>query len=694
MRPNRARNAVLIVCALLAMSVGGLLTGASPARGQDAGAPPTTSGGGSCPAGSSTNNDISSAQDALKNKTNGNGYIGVSQECAALVQGLEPGIGKTATWEKGDSATTGNLAYGTPIATFGFDSSGNFVGQGNGSKYTPPGTGGISGKSHTAIFLNKNSDGSIQVLEQWNGQPAVINTLPPGNCERCADSYSAVAGASPVFSGGNGGGTDGSGQGGSGTGGQANCQQKTDPTKANPQSQTGSINPDEVARKIIEILGGNCWSCKIYAAIASQAGNFISNSYKQLTNNGSESGTFAVFAATLFAIVLVWKVLVMMGASATSDVLANARAWSDIMRFMARAAVATSLLFGTAAMTDWMTPTTLGSSDGHVNVVHDVLIDGPILVGTTVGCKLMTQSLTAIQAPNVISCQTTGGTWMDQHTADATTILKAYHDLGVGFVATGGYLIADAGQMLTSLFGGSAGQMIGNAMRGNYSAGNLIKIAVIGISGVLLIFAFLGFTFSFGLRYIDALLRAYIAMGLAPIFIILWAFDRTRPMAIAAFKAIIFMCAVFMVSGISYAFAILIMQKGLTSAGLGADMSAQSVMKAGAAILGSGGNGAGGGGGLSDWLGLQLGGNATAQEIRWDVYFILLATGSLAMGMTTMSFKVAEKFMAFSQSAERFSMVQAAEGAGRTIDESFEGAKNQLGQTTRGVGRRALGMRR
>ena len=270
--------------------------------------------------------------------------------------------------------------------------------------------------------------------------------------------------------------------------------------------------------------------------------------------------------------------------------------------------------------------------------------------------------------------------------------MKAYHDLGVGFVATGGYLIADAGQMISSLFGGSLGQMAGNAMRGNYSVGNLIKIAVIGMSGVLLIFAFLGFTFSFGLRYIDALLRAYIAMGLAPIFIILWAFDRTRPMAIAAFKAIMFMCAVFMVSGISYAFAILIMQKGLTSAGLGSDMSAQGVMKAGAAILGSGGNtGAGGGGGLADYIGMKLGGDAKAQEIRWDIYFILLATGSLAMGMTTLSFKIAEKFMAFAQSGERLGMVAAAQGAGRTIDESFEGAKDQIGRTARRAGRGVFG---
>ncbi|MCC0004672.1 MAG: hypothetical protein H6872_05840 [Methylobacteriaceae bacterium] len=638
----------------------------------------------SCPTGSATKNDVSSAQDALKNKTNSDGYIGPTEECAALVQSLSPGIGKTATWEKGDSATTGDLAYGTPIATFGFDNSGNFVGQGNGSRYTPPGTGGISGKSHTAIFLNRNPDGSIQVLEQWAGGPARIDTLPPGNCERCAGSYSAIAGAKPVF-GDQAGKGDGTGTGDGTGGGSEACKQ--DPTKANADQQSGTIDPDEVAKKIIEILGGNCWSCKIYAAIASQAGNFISQSYKQLTNNGSESGTFAVFAATLFAIVLVWKVLLILAAPASPDMLANAQAWSDIMRFLTRAAVATSLLFGSAAMTDWLTPTTLGSSDKHVNVVHDVLIDGPILAGTRVGCAVMKESLAAIQATNAISCQETGSTWMDQHTADATTLLGAWHQLGVSMVAVGGYMVADAGRFLSAAFGGSLGQMIGTAMRGGYSVGNIIKIGVIGLSGVLLIFAFLGFTFSFGLRYIDALLRAYIAMGLAPLFIILWVFDRTRPMAMAALKAILFLCMVFVVSGVAYAFAVLIVQKGLVLAGLGADFSPQNVVKAGGIILGGG---SGSSGGVGDWLGVQLGGQVAA-DIRWDVYFILLATGSMAMGLTTVSFKIAETFMKFQQGMERFAVVDAAQSAGKSIDESFEGAKDQAGRVVGRVGRAGRG---
>lgn len=145
-----------------------------------------------------------------------------------------------------------------------------------------------------------------------------------------AQAPSAIAGAKPVF--GDQGGKSGEGSGGEGSGGGSQaCKQ--DPTKANAEQQSGTIDPDEVAKKIIEILGGNCWSCKIYAAIASQAGDFISKSYKQLTNNGSESGTFAVFAATIFAIVLAWKVLVIFGTSAAApDMLANAQAWSDMVR--------------------------------------------------------------------------------------------------------------------------------------------------------------------------------------------------------------------------------------------------------------------------------------------------------------------------------------------------------------------------
>lgn len=142
---------------------------------------------------------------------------------------------------------------------------------------------------------------------------------------------------------------------------------------------------------------------------------------------------------------------------------------------------------------------------------------------------------------------------------------------------------------------------------------------------------------------------------------------------------------VFIVSGIAYAFAVLIMQKGLVLAGLGADFSPQNVVKAGAVILGGG---SGSTGGIGDWLGVQLGGQVAA-DIRWDIYFILLATGSMAMGMTTVSFKIAENFMKFQQGMERFGMVDAAQSAGKSINESFEGAKDQAGRVVGRVGRAA-----
>lgn len=123
----------------------------------------------SCPTGSATKNDVSSAQDALKNKTNSEGYIGPTEECAALVQSLSPGYWQDRDLGKGRFRDDGRSGLRNADCDIWLRRFRQFRRPGSGSKYTPPGTGGISGKSHTAIFLNRNPDGSIQVLEQWAG---------------------------------------------------------------------------------------------------------------------------------------------------------------------------------------------------------------------------------------------------------------------------------------------------------------------------------------------------------------------------------------------------------------------------------------------------------------------------------------------------------------------------------------------
>ena len=99
-------------------------------------------------------------------------YLGQSVgsgQCVALLQAVDPNVGRTATWSQGDPVR-GNISLqpGTAIATFG-----------------PNGTytNSMDGSSHAAIYLGQNSEG-IQVQDQWLNHPASVRTIywdRPGN---------------------------------------------------------------------------------------------------------------------------------------------------------------------------------------------------------------------------------------------------------------------------------------------------------------------------------------------------------------------------------------------------------------------------------------------------------------------------------------------------------------------------------
>ena len=82
------------------------------------------------------------------------------------------------------------------------------------------------------------------------------------------------------------------------------------------------------------------------------------------------------------------------------------------------------------------------------------------------------------------------------------------------------------------------------------------------IAGFALSMLFAGFTISFGLRYVDALLRAMVSLSLFPIFLILWVFDTTRSIAFSAFRNVLFMAVLFAVSGFLFVLAMSVMNVG------------------------------------------------------------------------------------------------------------------------------------
>lgn len=105
-------------------------------------------------------------------------YYGESTECVALVKEMS-NVGHTSTWAPGTKVQGTEMAVGTPIATFCSD--GSYCNR--------------SGTTHAALYMGQNADGSIRVLEQYNGQPAQIRTVRSGggNGGNNADNYYAIA---------------------------------------------------------------------------------------------------------------------------------------------------------------------------------------------------------------------------------------------------------------------------------------------------------------------------------------------------------------------------------------------------------------------------------------------------------------------------------------------------------------------
>ncbi|CDX21069.1 hypothetical protein MPLDJ20_110358 [Mesorhizobium plurifarium] len=97
-------------------------------------------------------------------------------QCVALTKEVGGMAGIPAsTWKKGEKIQGNNkIQPGTPIATFNGD-----WGDGKGRiHYGPKGqAGGVSGFSHTGIYLGQNESG-IFILDQWKGRNANITFRP------------------------------------------------------------------------------------------------------------------------------------------------------------------------------------------------------------------------------------------------------------------------------------------------------------------------------------------------------------------------------------------------------------------------------------------------------------------------------------------------------------------------------------
>jgi len=184
---------------------------------------------------------------------------------------------------------------------------------------------------------------------------------------------------------------------------------------------------------------------------------------------------------------------------------------------------------------------------------------------------------------------------------------------------------------------------------------------------------FLAFTVTFALRYIDALLRAMVALTLMPVFLVMWVFDYTRPMAMAAFKAVLFMMTVFIASGLAFAFSNFFMQYAMSLAGV----SGGSPLALAQVNLLSGQSTATGMTAFAEsYIGLPT--------MNWGIYFGLMAGWMMAIAMPTVAFQLAEELLAFSSGGGRM--------AGPGVDKVLQGAEQAADSASQRAPQLAIGM--
>jgi hypothetical protein len=116
-------------------------------------------------------NSLADAQ-AIVQSSDGQ-YLGPNSNCASLTRSLTPDLPPASQWQRGELVQgNSDIPVGTAIATF------NYHGQpgtnGYGSANNP---GGLSGMSHTGIYLGQDNEG-ITILNQWSGQSPTISRIP------------------------------------------------------------------------------------------------------------------------------------------------------------------------------------------------------------------------------------------------------------------------------------------------------------------------------------------------------------------------------------------------------------------------------------------------------------------------------------------------------------------------------------
>jgi len=267
-------------------------------------------------------------------------------------------------------------------------------------------------------------------------------------------------------------------------------------------------------------------------------------------------------------------------------------------------------------------------------IISDFFVDGPLAAGSEIGKELANSVATALNMSSAKLTSTSGSNFAEMHVSATKELLGKIHALGAAGIVTGVWLMLEGATQL--------------------AGANILTALAVGIVGFAMLWMFFMFTVTFGLRYIDALVRSMMIFALMPVFAVLWIFDSTRDVAIRALKGGLALAAVFAVSGVVFMLAVFIMQQGFSKAfslGGSGGMSTGSLTDAALAAISSGG------------FNFLQGQSGSATSLNWLSCAYLMGCGSLAIACARMAFDIAGQI---------FSLGRAETGVGREMEGRVE----------------------
>ena len=389
--------------------------------------------------------------------------------------------------------------------------------------------------------------------------------------------------------------------------------------------------------EVVKRLNNSCWSCDTYVSIFGALMGLAGETFSYFV----ETREIVGFAAVVLMIILAIKLSLIINAPAGQDFNA---AYGDVFKYMGRVAVI-FLVF--------LNPLTAkalkGNDEEHPAKV--LFVDGPLMLGTEVGRLLVeeTSAITKAKIQNKTCAPPTTGagslsSFATDHLKTACNLLWSFHSMGVAGIASGTWLMFEAPVSMDKP-----------------SIGALFSVI---IAGFVMTLAFLWFTITFGLRYLDALVRAGLTLALLPVFLFLWVFERSRSIAHAGLRSILYMGAVFAASGFVFVICNEIMNYGFAKA-LGTSVSSNS-SEAFLKAMGEGG---------FNWF-IGTGGGSNGGEANWLSFFYLMGAWGLASKAATIVFQLAGELVDFQGGLT---------GAGQEAEKDLDD-KAQMGKAAAGKG--------